>query len=86
MVNPFLSRFSHLFNDQIEYSYDENTKQLLAYADILQQDNGLFLHAYSENRVAGWANEETGLAEEQWCRAMGWWGVSCPGSSHYHDS
>jgi unsaturated rhamnogalacturonyl hydrolase len=76
MVNPFLSRFSHLFNDQIEYSYNETTNQVLAYADILQQDSGLFLHAYSEPRDAEWADPTTGLSPEAWCRAMGWWGLT----------
>lgn len=76
MVNPFLSRFSHLFKDQVEYSNNETTNQVLAYADILQHDSGLFIHAYSEPHEATWAHPKTGLSLELWCRAMGWWGLT----------
>lgn len=75
MVNPFLARYGAAFGDS-KYTDDETTKQLIVYGDHLQVDNGLLQHAYDESRAESWANPETGLSAEQWCRAMGWYGMA----------
>lgn len=75
MINPFLARWGHLF-DESEYTDDETTKQILLYGKHLQVSDGLLIHAYDESRSAEWADPETGLSEEKWCRAMGWYGLA----------
>jgi unsaturated rhamnogalacturonyl hydrolase len=75
MANPFLERWGHMFGES-EYADEETLKQIIVYGDHLQQDNGLLLHAYDESRKAKWADPVTGLSEEQWCRAMGWYGFA----------
>ncbi|KAL2210839.1 putative di-trans,poly-cis-decaprenylcistransferase [Sarocladium strictum] len=75
MANPFLERWGHMFGED-DYTDNESTKQLNAYAHHLQQENGLLIHAYDESREAEWADPVTGLSEEQWCRAMGWYGFA----------
>ncbi|KFH44387.1 Unsaturated rhamnogalacturonyl hydrolase-like protein [Hapsidospora chrysogenum ATCC 11550] len=75
MVNPFLARFGAAYDDR-EYTDEETTSQLIAYGKHLVADNGLLQHAYDEARSQPWADPETGLSEEQWCRAMGWYGMA----------
>ena len=75
MVNPFLVEYGRQHDDEA-YAYDEATHQLVVYADHLQQPDGILKHAYDEKRVQVWAAEDTGLAPESWCRAIGWYGVA----------
>jgi unsaturated rhamnogalacturonyl hydrolase len=75
MINPFLVEYGRQFGDEA-YAFDEATKQLVVYADHLQQPDGILRHAYDEKRVQEWANLETGVAPESWCRAIGWYGVA----------
>ena len=75
MVNPFLIRYGTLFGDE-EYSFNETVNQIKIYGSHLQVDNGLLQHAYDESRAEDWADPETGRSEEQWCRAMGWYGLT----------
>lgn len=75
MVNPFLIRYGAVYDDA-KYANDETTKQLIVYGQHLQVGNGLLQHAYDESRLAEWANPQTGRSAEQWCRAIGWYGLA----------
>lgn len=75
MVNPFLIRYGAQFDDS-RYANDEAVKQLKVYGKHLQVENGLLQHAYDESRQEEWADPKTGRSEEQWCRAMGWYGLT----------
>jgi unsaturated rhamnogalacturonyl hydrolase len=75
MVLPFLAQYGKMFGDSA-YTDDEVTKQLLIYASHLQSGNGLLYHAYDEKRAQPWADTVTGRAPEQWCRAIGWYGMT----------
>ena len=75
MVNPFLIRYGAMF-DESDYANDEAVRQLKVYGKHLQVDNGLLQHAYDESRQQDWSDPETGRSEEQWCRAMGWYGLT----------
>ena len=75
MVNPFLARYGAAY-DESDYTDDETTHQLIVYGNHLQVSNGLLQHAYDEAREQVWADSETGLSAEQWCRAMGWYGMA----------
>ncbi|GAA1713638.1 glycoside hydrolase family 88 protein [Fodinicola feengrottensis] len=75
MLNPFLAEYGREFGDSA-YTNDETTKQLLVYGTHLQVANGLLQHAYDESKTQSWADPRTGLAPEQWCRAIGWYAMA----------
>lgn len=75
MVNPFLAEYGREFNDST-FANNETTQQLAVYGSHLQQSNGLLRHAFDEARAQSWADPNTGLAPEFWCRAVGWYGMA----------
>ncbi|WP_405058490.1 glycoside hydrolase family 88 protein [Kribbella sp. NBC_01505] len=75
MVDPFLAEYGREFGDST-YTGRETVDQLLTYAKHLQLPNGLLRHAYDEARAQSWADPNTGLAPEVWCRAEGWYGMA----------
>ncbi|MEV6943524.1 glycoside hydrolase family 88 protein [Streptomyces sp. NPDC051172] len=75
MVNPFLVEYGKEFGDSA-YTDDEAARQLYVYGSHLQVANGLLRHAYDESRSASWADPQTGLAPEHWCRAVGWYSMA----------
>ncbi|TDD57751.1 carbohydrate-binding protein [Kribbella antibiotica] len=75
MVDPFLAEYGREFGDST-YTSKETVAQLLTYAKHLQQPSGLLRHAYDEARAQTWADPNTGLSPEVWCRAEGWYGMA----------
>ncbi|CAM5470635.1 Unsaturated rhamnogalacturonyl hydrolase YteR [Streptomyces alboniger] len=75
MVNPFLVEYGKEFGDRA-YANDEAAKQLSLYGSHLQIANGLLRHAYDESKSVSWADPQTGLAPEHWCRAVGWYSMA----------
>jgi unsaturated rhamnogalacturonyl hydrolase len=75
MVNPFLVEYGQEFQDTA-YADTETVKQLTVYASHLQQSSGLLRHAYDESKTVSWADKNTGLSPEVWCRADGWYGMA----------
>jgi unsaturated rhamnogalacturonyl hydrolase len=74
-VNPFLVEYGKEFGDAT-YANDEAARQLSVYGSHLQVAGGLLRHAYDESRTASWADPQTGLAPEHWCRAVGWYAMA----------
>ncbi|MCX5062589.1 MULTISPECIES: glycoside hydrolase family 105 protein [unclassified Streptomyces] len=75
MVNPFLVEYGKEFRNG-GYTDDEATNQLSVYGSHLQVANGLLKHAYDESKSVSWADPQTGLAPEHWCRAVGWYSMA----------
>nr|WSZ97196.1 glycoside hydrolase family 88 protein [Streptomyces sp. NBC_00857] len=75
MVNPFLVEYGKEFGDSA-YANDEAARQLYVYGRHLQVSNGLLRHAYDESKTVSWADPQTGLAPEHWCRAVGWYSMA----------
>ncbi|TWP51944.1 carbohydrate-binding protein [Lentzea tibetensis] len=75
MLNPFLAEYGKTFNDSA-YANEEALKQLNVYASHLQQPSGILKHAYDEAKDESWANPQSGLAPEYWCRAIGWYAMA----------
>jgi len=75
MVLPFLVRYGKAFGDSA-YTNDEVANQLLIYAQHLQVDSGLFIHAWDESGEQPWADPVTHRSPEHWCRAIGWYGMA----------
>ncbi|SEE14822.1 glycoside hydrolase family 105 protein [Streptomyces sp. Ag109_O5-10] len=75
MVNPFLVEYGREFGDSA-YTDAEAARQLAVYGGHLQVASGLLKHAYDESKSANWADPQTGLAPEHWCRAVGWYAMA----------
>lgn len=75
MVAPFVAEYGREFDDA-EYANEEAAKQLVVYASHLQQPGGLLRHGYDEAREQAWANLDSGVSQEYWCRAIGWFGMA----------
>ncbi|MET9762427.1 glycoside hydrolase family 88 protein [Streptomyces sp. NPDC006372] len=75
MVNPFLVEYGKEFGDRT-YANDEAAQQLALYGGHLQVASGLLKHAYDESKSVSWADPQTGLAPEHWCRAVGWYSMA----------
>lgn len=75
MGMPLLTRYGAIIGDG-EYAFDEATKQLVIYYSHLRRSDGLLWHAYDEPRTATWADPQTGLSAEPWCRAIGWFAMA----------
>lgn len=43
---------------------------------LLDKKTGLLYHAWDESKKEAWANKETGLSQNFWGRAMGWYGMA----------
>ena len=53
---------------------DEALEQIfIMYENMYDKKSGLMLHAWDESKEAVWADDETGLSEEVWGRALGWY-------------
>jgi unsaturated rhamnogalacturonyl hydrolase len=76
MSLPFLIRYGEAF-DERKYAYDEATKQLLLYADHLNDSStGLLFHAYDESGAQPWADPKTHHSSVFWARSIGWYGMA----------
>jgi unsaturated rhamnogalacturonyl hydrolase len=76
MSLPFLVHYGKIFDDR-KYAYDEATRQLLLYAEHLNDPStGLLFHAYDESGAQPWADPETHHSSVFWARSIGWYGMA----------
>lgn len=71
MAMPFYARFEKLFNQSKGYE-DIHQQFVNVREKIWDADKQLYYHGYDESRKERWSNPETGLSENFWLRAMGW--------------
>lgn len=71
MGGPFVCRYSDMFKKP-EYMDISIEQALLMREKTEDKNTGLWYHAYDCERVAPWADKETGLAPEFWGRSIGW--------------
>jgi len=75
MIGPYAVMYANKFNKP--YFYDTIYQQMnLMRRNITDKHTGLLYHAWDDSKVASWANKETGLSEEFWGRAIGWYAVA----------
>jgi rhamnogalacturonyl hydrolase YesR len=75
MGQMFLLRYGEVIGDQ-EYCYSEATKQILVFANHGRKPGtGLYVHAYDEDKTAGWADPKSGLSPEVWSEGLGWYAL-----------
>ena len=71
MGGPFVCKYARMFNSPD--CYDISADQVIIMREKTRDENtGLWYHAYDCERVAEWANKETGRSPEFWGRSVGW--------------
>ena len=76
-----LSAFEHTLQYAKEFNcpefWDETAKQaIIMYENMTNHETGLMHHAWDESRREEWADKKTGLSDETWGRAQGWYVVA----------
>lgn len=74
MGMPFLAQYSVMFEQG--KSLDEAVHEFDVVNEKLKARNGLFYHAWDEQRAQEWADKNTGLSPEFWSRGMGWYAMA----------
>ena len=75
MAQPFYMQY------EVEYdnckNCDDSYQQFLqVYKRMRDPLNGLYYHAYDDSRQMFWCDKVTGLSENFWLRAMGWYAMA----------
>ncbi|MBE7033015.1 MAG: glycoside hydrolase 105 family protein [Ruminococcaceae bacterium] len=75
MGSPILAQYAKEFS--CPEFWDETAKQaIIMYENMTNPQTGLMLHAWDESKLESWADKETGLSDETWGRAQGWYVVA----------
>ena len=74
MAQPFYMQYEAEYNGckNCEDSYQQF---LQVYGRMRDPLNGLYYHAYDDSRQMFWCDKVTGLSENFWLRAMGWYAM-----------
>ncbi|WP_394667010.1 glycoside hydrolase family 105 protein [uncultured Chryseobacterium sp.] len=79
MAMPFYTHYTHDFVKGADASkaYDDILLQFDSVQEhLLDKKTGLLYHAWDESKKEAWADKETGLSQNFWGRAMGWYGMA----------
>ena len=75
MVQPFYTRYETLRNNKRNYDdiihHFKMTRQLM-----FNSEKKLYFHGFDSSKTAFWANKDTGLSQNFWLRAIGWYTVA----------
>jgi rhamnogalacturonyl hydrolase YesR len=75
MGQMFLAKYGKYVGDS-KYCFDEAARQIIGmHKHLLKGNSGLLYHAWSEDKKARWANQETGLSPEVWSEGLGWYAL-----------
>jgi unsaturated rhamnogalacturonyl hydrolase len=75
MAGPFLAEYGATFGDTAAFS--EVTQQILLVARHTRDPRtGLYYHGWDESKTQPWADKITGLSQNFWGRAIGWYGMA----------
>lgn len=75
MGQPFYIEYETRFNDK--KNYEDIYNQFKNVIDILKDPKtGLYFHAYDESREMFWCDKVTGLSQNFWLRALGWYSMA----------
>ena len=75
MVMPFYMEYETKFNDK--KNYDDIFHQFATVVKHLRDEkSGLYFHAYDASKTAFWCDKETGLCQNFWLRALGWYSMA----------
>lgn len=72
MALPFLAEYAVQTKDNA--LLDDVKNQLENIIRLMKDSNtGLYYHGYEQSRITCWSDKATGLSQEFWLRAMGWY-------------
>jgi len=75
MGQMFLINYGYYIGDS-DYCYNEAANQLaIIYQRCCKNHTGLIIHAYSDDKKAEWADQQTGLSPEVWSEGLGWYAL-----------
>lgn len=75
MALPFYMEYETKFNDK--KNYDDIFDQFANVVKYLRDEkSGLYFHAYDASKTAFWCDKETGLCQNFWLRALGWYSMA----------
>lgn len=75
MGQPFYMEYDTRFGGKEHY--DDIANQFINVIRIMRNPlNGLYFHAYDESREMFWCDKVTGLSQNSWLRAIGWYSMA----------
>ncbi|MCL2833885.1 MAG: glycoside hydrolase family 88 protein [Treponema sp.] len=75
MIGPYSVMYAHYFNRP--YLFETIYRQMnLMRVNMTDPKTGLLCHAWDDSRMIEWCDKNTGLSQEFWGRAIGWYAVA----------
>jgi unsaturated rhamnogalacturonyl hydrolase len=85
MAEPFRAEYASISHHPEEFS--DITRQFALVAEHMRDaKTGLLYHGWDESKEQRWANKKTGLSQEIWGRAMGWYMMALVDTLDYYSS
>lgn len=75
MAQPFYMQYEAVYNGG-KNCQDVYHQFLQVYKLMKDERNGLYYHAYDDSRTMFWCDKVTGLSENFWLRALGWYAMA----------
>ena len=75
MAQPFYMQYEAAYNDD-RGCRDSYQQFITVYERMRDLRNGLYYHAYDDSRQMFWCDKVTGLSDNFWLRAMGWYAMA----------
>ncbi|MDY0294440.1 MAG: glycoside hydrolase family 88 protein [Acholeplasmataceae bacterium] len=75
MAQPFYTKYETFLNNKKNY-HDIKHQFEVVRARMFNEDKKLYYHGYDASRSIFWADKTTGLSQNFWLRAMGWYVVA----------
>ena len=75
MSQPFYMQYELAYNGG-KNCQDSYQQFLNVYELMRDQRNGLYYHAYDDSRESFWCDKVTGLSDNFWLRALGWYAMA----------
>ncbi len=75
MAQPFYMRYETYYTKHEHYK-DIFEQIMNVRTHMFDQEKGLYYHGYDASKSVFWANKETGLSQNFWLRATGWFVVA----------
>lgn len=84
MAQPFYTRYETTFHNK--QNYEDIKKQFeVVRKRMFNESKKLYYHGYDASKSIFWANPTTGLSQNFWLRAMGWYAVAIVDVFEYYE-
>src|SRR6185312_9127365 len=75
MAEPFYAEYANTFHEESDFG-DIANQFILAENHMRDSKTGLLYHGWDQSREERWANLQTGLSQNIWARADGWYAMA----------